>query len=264
MIFEMLAEGGVTRCLALYSNLAGVDHIGSVRSARPYLVDIANSFEAIFVHHGGSDDGDSEIYNTNVATLNGISSAAFYRDQSRLDDGYALEHTSFADGDDLIEAAQNRGYDLVIEEGVDYGFTFAEEAKPAGGEKATKITVEFGPGGKPTTLTYNTKTGTYDAYQHGEDFIDGNTGKVVSFRNVISIGAETYTYVKDGTRLDIVLVGEGDGYFACDGQIIPICWSRADRYEPFVFTLTDGTPLTLGVGTTYVGITPLAGAVRYE
>ena len=262
MIFEVLAEGGVTRCLALYSDLTGVDHIGSIRSARPYLVDIANSFDAIFIHHGGSTDGYDEIHNTAVEDLDGMASGAFYRDQSRLDDGYDLEHTSFADGDDLIADAKARGYDLEVEEGLDYGFAFAEEATPADGENATDIRVEFGPGGKPTTLTYNEKTGTYDAYQHGDDFIDGNTGKVMSFRNVISIAAETYVY--DGTRLVVTLVGEGDGYFACGGKIIPICWSRVDRYDPFVFTMADGTPLTLGVGTTYVGITPLAGQVIYE
>lgn len=264
MIFEILAEGGVTRCLALYSDLTGVDHIGSIRSARPYLVDIANSFGAIFIHHGGSQDGLKEIYNTDAEDLDGLTSGAFYRDQERLDAGYDLEHTSFADGDDLIEAATNAGYDLVVEEGVDYGFTFGEAAVPEQGDAANVVTVAYGPGGKETVLTYNPEDGTYDAYQHGDDYVDGNNDERMSFRNIICISAETHTYESDGGRLAITLIGQGEGYFACGGKIIPIRWSRSDRYDPFTFTLEDGTPLTLGVGKTYIGITPLEGELSYE
>lgn len=263
LIFELLAEGGITRCLAVYSDISDVKHMGSIRSARPYLVDIANSFDAIFIHHGGSPEGYTEIKTTAVEDLDGMSCGAFYRDQSRLNEGYDLEHTSFADGDDLMESADSYGYDLEVAEGVDYGFRFDDVSSAVNGESANVVTVAFGEGGKSTTLTYNAQAGGYEAYQHGDDYIDGNTGKVMTFRNVISFSAET-GYYSNSVCLEITLVGEGEGYFACDGKIVPIRWSRADRYEPFQFTMLDGTPVTLGVGTTYVGITPLSGEVSYE
>ena len=58
----------------------------------------------------------------------------------------------------------------------------------------------------------------------------------------------------------------GEGYFACDGQIVKIKWVREDLYGPFSYTLEDGTPLTLGVGKTYVGVASLSSMenIAYE
>ena len=268
MVFEILAEGGITRCLELFSDIRDLEHLGAIRSARPYLVDIARSFDAIYVHHGGSADGYNEAYNTDTDNLDALTNAgyAYYRDQARLDNGYALEHTSFADGADLIEAAADNGYTSVWEEGFDYGFVFAERGGTSGGDAAGQINIHFGEGGKLTALTYQPDTGKYAAAQYDDDFVDGNTGHVVSFRNVVCISAETYDYIDvyNINRLEITLTGGGDGYFACDGKIVPIRWSRDSVGEPFSFKLEDGTPITLGVGNTYVAVVPLSGELSYE
>ena len=89
----------------------------------------------------------------------------------------------------------------------------------------------------------------------GSHIVDGNTNEVVAYRNVLQMAAETHTYESgDYVRLDIELVGEGTGYFACDGKVVPICWSRSSESEPFVFTHEDGTPITFGMGNTYIAI----------
>jgi hypothetical protein len=36
--------------------------------------------------------------------------------------------------------------------------------------------------------------------------------------------------------------------------MVPIQWSRENATDPFLFTLEDGTPLTLGVGKTYIAV----------
>ena len=64
--------------------------------------------------------------------------------------------------------------------------------------------------------------------------------------------------------MKIDVVGSGKGYFACNGQIIPILWSRTSEYDNYVYTLEDGTPLTLGVGKTYVALLPINGHVELE
>jgi hypothetical protein len=62
------------------------------------------------------------------------------------------------------------------------------------------------------------------------------------------------------------LIGEGEGFYACNGQIVPIKWSRDSVNDPFTYTLTDGTPLVMGVGKTYVAVIGTSGAagVSYE
>lgn len=266
IVFEILAEGGITRCLAVYSDLAGLNHIGAIRSARPYLVDMASSFDAILIHHGASPEAYTEISNRGIDHLDALGGAsdAYYRDQDRLNSGYALEHTSFADGDDLLEEIVEHEYDVVCESGVDYGYLFADAGSTEAGEEATELKVVFGSYGKTTGLTYDETIGKYAARQYGDDIVDGNTDEVVAYRNVLLITVETHTYVSyDYHRLDIQLIGEGTGYFACDGKVAPICWSRSGENEPFVFTHEDGTPITFGEGNTYIAITPLDGVLEY-
>ena len=57
MVYEVLAEGGITRCFALFTDIQSVEKLGSIRSARPYYVDLAYSYDSIYVHAGGSEDG---------------------------------------------------------------------------------------------------------------------------------------------------------------------------------------------------------------
>lgn len=265
-VFELLAEGGITRCLAVFGSIEGVDHIGAIRSTRPYMVQLASSFDAIFVHHGGSADGYDKIYELDVDFLDALRGAggAYYRDQQRLDAGYSLEHTSFADGDDLIDTAEAFEYPSAREEGMDYGFLFDDFGSTTEGESAPEMTIGFGRGGKTTKLSYDETTGKYAAEQYGDVIVDGNTDEQVSYRNVLMLTADTYDYERNEVaRVHIELLGEGTGYFACDGKIVPIKWSRATDYDPFVFTHEDGTPITFGVGNTYVAITPLNGTIEY-
>lgn len=266
ILFEVLAEGGITRCLAIYDDVAGIDHIGAIRSARPYLVELASSFYAFFVHHGGSVDGYNKIYELDFAHLDFLGNAGnvYYRDQDRLNSGYALEHTSFADGDDLKAAVDDWGYRTNREDGIDYGFVFGDAGSTEAGESATEMSVVFGAYGKTTKFNYDETTGLYASVQYGDDIVDGNTDDVVSYRNVLMLTTDTYVYENnDGARVHMELTGEGSGYFACDGKVVPIRWSRDGNYEPFVFTHEDGTPITLGVGRSYIAITPLSGSLEY-
>ena len=128
------------------------------------------------------------------------------------------------------------------------------------GDAATKITLSFTKK-RETIMSYNPETGLYEGYQQGGDYIDGNTGDVMAFKNVIVLHARTSS---DGYRMFADLVGTGNGYFACNGEMVAIKWSRKSAKQPFVYTLKDGTPIELGVGTTYVGILPTSASVDFE
>lgn len=266
LVFEILAEGGITRCLAVFDDLSGIEHLGAVRSARTYFVDLALSLDAIYVHHGGSTHGYDLIASTGADDLDAMKSsgsAAFYRDKDRLNAGVALEHTSFATGDKLIACAEKR-YDLTREDGIDYGWTFVDDATPENGADATSVTVRFTPNGKKTGFVYDAETGLYEASQYGSDYIDGNTGNTMAFKNLLVIKAKSWSD-SEGYRQFVELTrASGEGFYACNGKLIPIKWSRDGYNTPFVFTLEDGTPLELNVGNSYIAVTPKNGVVDYE
>ena len=65
-------------------------------------------------------------------------------------------------------------------------------------------------------------------------------------------------------RLRVDLTG-GKGTFFCGGKAVDIQWSKGDRNSQLVYKLTDGTPLTLGQGRSYVCIINSAsGTLSYQ
>jgi hypothetical protein len=263
----MPVEGEVTRCLAVFTDIGAVEKLGSIRSARIYTASLVQALDAILVRAGGSAEADEALTNMGWSQIDGIKGYAantFYRDQERKKAGYALEHTLFTSGAALIENAESRKLPLVREQGIDYGLIFKEDATPAG-EDAGSITIHFASykNAKTSTFRYDSESGKYLASQFGENWIDRNTDETLAFENVLVMKADTWVQ-KDGEHKSIQLVGSGKGYFACGGKIVPILWSRSAENKPFVYTLEDGTPLELGIGKTYIGITPILAPTEWN
>lgn len=273
IIYEILVEGGITRCMALYSDIQNVSAIGGVRSARKYFVDIAQSYDAIYVHGGGSDEAYAYMKTLKCDHVDGVmgpyESTYFYRDQDRLNQGYNKVHCLFTTGPNIIAYAGKMKATFTRPGGVSYGFQFDDD-KLIVGQATDKIVVKFHTSSKPnsstksTTLTYDASSNQYYAYQHGQDYIDGNTREAVAFRNILILRADTSIQPENNLLLTINTFGSGTGYFACNGQMIPIKWSRAGLNDPFVYTLENGTPLSFGVGTTYIAVVPQKSTVEFQ
>ena len=268
MIFELETEGGITRLLAVFTDLENVGSIGPVRSARSFFNNIALAYNAPIIHCGGSEWGINGYYDANnrISGWEHINEqyngSYFFRDTSRTS-SYSWEHTLFTRSDLLLKGLADKGYNTTYPEGVDFGMLFAEDPQLTG-ETANTVTINF-RFGKTTTMTYNPDNGLYAAAQYGISHIDQNTGDVMSYRNVLCLYTSQWQQSDSYyLRSFYGLTGEGSGHYACGGKLVPIKWSRADVNSPFVYTLEDGTPLTLGVGTTYVGICSNKMTVSYE
>ncbi len=268
MVYEIEAEGGITRCLGMYTDLTFEGKIGPIRSARTYFNNVAVSYDAPIVHCGGSPGGRKGRYDDTSDRIKKwrhidemYYSSYFYRDSERSNAGYAFEYTLFTKGEKLLACMKDKKYSTKVED-IDYGLNFADETAAAGGEQAASVKITF-RGGKTTTMTLNESTGLYEAYQHSRNWVDGNTGDVLAFRNLLVLKAEQW-HDDSGYRTYYDLIGEGEGHFVCDGKIVPIKWSREKLKGPFSYTTMDGKPITLGVGKTYVAIASLNGTVTYS
>lgn len=259
IFYEIETEGGITRCLAVYSRLEGVGSIGPVRSARTFFNNIAVSYNAPIVHCGGSTRGRNAGYGDSDDTISGwehidqvYNGSYFFRDTDRYYyQGYNWEHTLFTTGEDLLRALTDKGY--TSEETVDFGLQFSEEVK-LDSFVANKVVISF-RGDKTSTFTYDAATGLYGMEQYGSTYIDANSGEQMTFKNVMVLYTQQWNR-HDGAynRSYYELTGEGEGYLAVNGEIAKIKWSREGLRSPFVYTLEDGTPVTFGVGTTYVAV----------
>ena len=262
MLFEHIAEGGgsITRYLAIYTDLENAGVVGSIRSARTYLVDLARNFNAPIVHCGASRYAQTDINKTKYASYNQFYYPEyFYRDQERLDAGYSSEHTMMIAGADLRKGLEESGFDMQAAADAYYGFQFSDDVQ-LDGESAQEITFRFfSESGKQTVMSYDANEGVYYGtqkwYKKQTEIADGNTGKAVPFKNVLILSVNV-RYAEDGKHMKTNMTGEGTGYFACNGKYVPIKWYRASTAEPFTYTFEDGSPVTFGVGKTYVAMHP--------
>lgn len=266
MYLEMFVNHSIIRGLALYTSIEEVESIGSVRSTRPIFTDIAGHYDAFVAHAGGSDEAlrdqrSSGIDNMNIDTQS--ESDYSYRDQDRVGK-YSFEHTLFVKGAGLKKTVEEKGIRTTQEPGKSYGLNFAEDGTPAGGEKAGSVTVSFHYRGsfKDTTMVYDEALGGYVYNQYGMEMADDETGDKEVFENVlILLGTDKL----DAMGYHIFdFMGGGEGYFACGGRIIPIRWECAGEHEPLTFYTTDGEPLSIGVGSTYMGLAELKSKVIWE
>lgn len=272
ILYEVLAEGGITRCMGIFSDISAVEKVGSIRSARKYYVQLAQGYNALYVHFGGSPEALNYLKSIKWHEMDGMKGdKCFVQDKDRLKNGYSSEHTWFAVGSGILDYATRLNFTTSYEQEKTYGMTFSETLLV--GQPVNKVKVYFNwgstPSGKATTLTYDESTKNYFAFQSGgnhgsgSDYIDGNTRETISFRNVLVLRAPT-SIQSDGKLLTVETTGSGTGYFACNGQMLPIKWSRASVNEPFSFTLENGNPLTFATGKTYIAVVPTAAAVTFE
>ena len=264
IIYEVLAEGGVTRMMAIFPTLEDVDDLGSLRSIRPYYASIAKSYDAIAVHAGGSEQSYKDMSSFDIDHLDGVlgsyASGTFYRDKTRISRGF--EHSLFGNGPLLMAYAEKKGYSAYhAQENRTYSLSFAEDGTPAGGSPAKAIEINFS-GYKTMTMKLS-EDGLYRGMQYGGDWIDETTGEPLSFTNIVVLYAATSVLDSAG-RLSVTLTGSGDGYFACGGKYTEITWSRDSVDDSFSYALKDGTPLSFGVGKTYIAIVPTGSSITFE
>lgn len=269
IIYEVLAEGGITRMVGIYQDPSGLGLVGSIRSARLYYYELALGHDAVFIHAGGSP----EFYDTRdqwgLSTVDGVngyyasaSVGMFWRDRERYGDTYyAYEHSLLSSGEAITTILGRRGVLGEHTEGYEYQMFFTDNGTPDGGQSALTVTVPYS-NYKTGVFRYHEDDGLYYVEQYGTAYIDGNDDSQVAVTNLLVLRTQC-TVVDDAGRLSVDLTS-GEGWFACGGQIIPITWEKGGRDQQLRYYTADGQPLTLGRGKSYVCIIPLTREITVE
>jgi hypothetical protein len=254
IIYEVPAEGGITRMLGVFQSVEDVGEIGSVRSARPYYVALAQGLDAVLLHAGGSTDAYNYIAENGITALDCVNGpyegSLFWRDKTRISK-MGMEHSVLTSGAVITELFEGYTFRKEHEEGYTYAQTFAEDGTPVGGDSALTVTVPFS-GYKTGVFRYDEASNAYLVEEYGSAYVDGNNGEQVSVTNVLIL--QTTTKVLDSVGRLSVDLSSGSGWFACGGKVIPILWSKGAGSNPLTYTTEDGAPLVLGQGKSYVNI----------
>ncbi len=251
IVYEVLAEGNITRFLAVFhSEMPKI--IGPVRSAREYYLELNKGYDAFFICHGWSPQAKEILEAGGADFLNGLfyDGTLFQRASYRK-----APHNSYITSEHIIEGAEKRGYE--IERPVESLMFFENNFT----ENATSIQIKYGKA-KSTQVKYE-----YDQTLHafkrsdgGVPMSDYDTKEPAVISNVLVVEAH-HKIIDSSGRRSIDLQSGGKAYLFQDGKGQLIRWENIDgRILPYA----DGNQLGLLPGKTWINIVPSLKDMTYE
>lgn len=255
IVFEVEAEGGVTRLLAVFSDISTVGTIGSVRSARPVMVHIALGLDCVFAHSGGSPQAYQDISTYSLSHIDGLydNGSVYYRDAGRQQ-SMGIEHSLMTNGTRLqskLQKMESSGTRMTLKSGYTAPLAFNErDVQPTNGTPAQKITTKYGS--YQPFFRYDASAATYQRYEYGAKHIDQATGEQLTFKNVVVLSVPSSVISGDSAgRRQFSDVGSGTGIYATDGVSVQIRWTKSSATSPLKLMNADGTELKLNPGKTF-------------
>jgi hypothetical protein len=252
VVFEAIAEGGITRFLTLFQdNITG--DVGPIRSARPYYVQWAMGFDAGYAHVGGSPEALADIKAWGVKDLDQFANGgSYHRIASR-----AAPHNVYTGIQNLIDLQNAKGYTTST-----YTGFLRKKAAPA--KVPTAKTVDLAISGPLYNVhyDYNAATNSYNRSEGGAPHMDANGNKQISPNVVIAL-VTSYGLEADDHHSQYGVIGSGQAYIFQDGTVTVGNWSKADAKTQLSFTDAAGKPLGINPGQTWLTAVSAANQVSY-
>jgi hypothetical protein len=256
LVYEALAEGGITRFLAIFASGDHIEKIGPVRSARPYYLDWLSEFNALYAHCGGSPEALADIGTYNIFSINQIGGdqGYYWRDNTR-----PAPHNLYTSSELLARALRDREID---KEGDYDSWLFKDEASLSARSDEQTITIDFSIYSYEVEYVYDRDKNVYKRNQAGEAHLDELTDQQIAPKNVVIQYVKTR--LADETRLSMETIGEGDALVFQDGQVIEARWEKSSRTSRTVFYDLNDKEIRLNAGSTWVEVVPIDRTVEYN
>jgi hypothetical protein len=262
MVFEHLAEGGITRFTAIFL-CQEAQAIGPVRSARLIDLELVPMFDAIFAHVGASAPIMDKIAQSEVAKsdLDEYRNApGFHRITERK-----APYNAYTSTGELRDAAKQR--DLLKEVKLT-GLAFAD-TPPTGGTPAKRLLIPYRKGLSDAEYQYEAASGKYRRFVAGEPLVDAVSGETIVAANVIVLYAShTETDIIEDTlgsrSVQIDLKGKGRAVIFRDGQQYEAVWVRTESGQMIRYLDLQGAAFSLKPGNIWVEVVPPELAIEAQ
>jgi hypothetical protein len=246
VVFEAIAEGGVTRFLALYQDTTP-DNVGPIRSARPYYIQWDLGFDAAYAHVGGSPDGLADIKAWGVKDLDQFANGGSYH---RITTRQA-PHNVYTAISTLNQLEASKGYTT----STFTGFPRKAEAPTKQPPTAKSIDLTLSGPVYNAHYDYTAATNSYNRSEGGAGQIDANTNAQISPKVVIAMVVPETQGALDATGAyysNYAAIGSGSVSVFQDGTVTTGQWTKASSTAQLTFTNAAGQPLTLNPGQTWI------------
>lgn len=247
-VIEAPTEGGIPRFLALFAADQEVDEIGPVRSARPYFIDWASGYGALYAHVGGSPSAIKQLNVTETV----LDFDEYYNQyQFWRAPVVPVPHNVFT-STELLGKGLNKSYPDKSDWAYEI-YTFKDdlvlEDRP---ENVEDTVVEFGADVYRVIWKYDRLSNSYERWENTWAQVTTD-GVPLSARNVVVIATEM-TVLDEIGRLAIVTTGEGEALLIQDGAVKDISWKKLTVTDALKFYYDDGTEISLNAGQTWIEV----------
>ncbi len=298
VVFEAIAEAGITRFSAIYQNPPAV--IGPIRSLRLYYLNWDIPFDCTVVHAGGSEEAINAVSSYGVRDL-----SENYSYMWRSSANYTVSrfwNNLFTSGDYLNGFNNVNGY---LTSDIN---SFARMTPPESGRnkidvqitnklkidhatkndtetlsaRVTHIDIKIGsiPNFNPV-YDYDIATNTYKrSYETGAPHTSydcsGKSGEItpelvceevpITASVVIAMMVQEKKASYDNYHEDISTNGAGDAYIFQNGAVIVGTWEKSSKDSQIIFRDNKNNEVKLAPGKTWISAVPesYGGSVSYE
>ncbi|HSI20272.1 MAG TPA: DUF3048 domain-containing protein, partial [Verrucomicrobiae bacterium] len=252
-VYEAIAEGGITRFLALYADANTKDvRVGPVRSVRTYYLDYAREYNAFLAHVGGNSDALASIQaNGGITDLDqfAIGEPTFKRDFSR---NVSTEHTMFSSTGKLWNHITSKKYEQA---GGYEPLLFTDEAPEASRGAAQNVSIDFSSASFGVKWAFDPKTNTYARAMAGLAHKDADTGEVITTKNIVLQTVQSVQVTSSGGKVvgKFTLTGSGKVVVLNNGIATVGTWKRSGNERTRYYN-ADGSEMKLVRGNTWVEV----------
>lgn len=284
VVYEAVAEGGITRFMGIYLCAFGDVQVGPVRSARTYFLDWLSEYDPLYAHVGGANSPGpanalGQIIDYKIKDLNqfGIGYPTFWRDYQRLGRPVATEHTMYSTIKKLWDIGEKKGWGAADATGMRWDKSFIPwkflkqgEAVSAG-DPAANVTVNFWESKDyQVQWSYDQACNCYKRKNGGVDHTDLNNKKQLS-PNTVIVQFQKESRANDGYEGNVHLLYANKGPQAPSGKalifeggkVIKGTWNKANRLAREKFLDEKGQEINFVPGQIWIQTVPEGSSVTY-
>ncbi len=257
LVFEYLAEGGITRMTVIYFKPSGSQRIEPVRSARPVTIHLWHAYHGVIFFSGANQKVLDMIAQEQIPALTESSDGGVYFSR---DPHHAAPHNLYTDGDRLAQGIDKHAPRITYQ--LPAAGTPAASPAPAA---ANHIAFNQTPA-HSVTYTYSAADSAYVYNTETGPLIDANSGQPIKAVNVILIQVSHhdagFTDVLGAPAVDFDLNGTGPADVFSQGKHYTGKWDLTNPELPMKFLGADGKAMQLPGGLTWIHLidpgTPVA------
>jgi len=247
LVYEAKAEGGITRFMAIFAGSDDLPIIGPIRSARPYYIDWARGFGALYVHVGGSPEALAILEKIDMFDINEFYQGKyFWRSDAKI-----APHNVYGSQDNFQTYlkklnATNRGYNAWL---------YKDEA-PENERGKKNITIDYSVNDFFVEWKYDQQSNNYIRYMAGQEHKDTD-GTQISAKNIVIMQVAAKV-IDDKLRREMSDIGEGKAWYCFDGYCAVGNWKKSDSDTREKIYNSSGEEVRFNAGTTWIQV------VQYE